>query len=514
MKLASPPTNDVDDFLKFSMTQEDPYEQEIPEILQDIDSQHQRQKQEQEEVEKQFQNQEEQQQEQQQNSQGTIPPLGIAKPELVQSVLENMGNEEKILEAIQDAEAYERESPEETIKREALSYGARLGESLLGGISDVLRLVLPDLEGDEPEELTGIKPGRFDLRKALPTTESLREFTKEKTGKYLEPKNQRQKATQEYISGVGASLPVMGPLAALAVPLVGQIAKEGIKWSGGSESEADLAKLGIMTVASIANLGNARGVAGQAMNVARDMIPQGLRISAGRTLNAFNRLRNQSWWRTGSTPSKAPAMQMVERIENQIANNGTLNLHDAMQLRRDINEARKSLGAFNIPPITDRGAARRYLDQVDRALVESMEHYGANVNPNWWRNYQVANQAFAVTERSGKIAQFIERHAKPLQSDMAKVLFHTGGAGLVSGIGLGGTAGVLSGAAGGAALLGQSYKIMNRMIRSPLIRSHYVEVLNAAASGNAALLNKALERFDKVALKHEYPKDSQRSLNK
>jgi hypothetical protein len=515
MKASKPA--DVDDFLKHSMTTEDPYEEEIPEMLQDVDKNYKRQKEEENEVKESFQKQQESmerkemQPQDEQGQQGIIPPIGIAKPELVDAVMQNIGDEKKILEAIDEAEKYERETPGETVKREVLGHGARFLENVFGSVGNIIKMVFPDLEGDEPPEITGAPENSdTDIKKYIPGTEDLREFTRKKTGKYLEPKNKLSKSSQEFIASVGEQvpfIPLTGPLAALAIPLVGQIAKEGIKWSGGKESEGDLAKAGVMTIASIANLGNARGVATQAMNTARDMIPRALEISAGPTMRAFNKIRNQAWYQTGSTPSKAPAMQMIEKIESQLSPNGTLNLHNAMQLRRDINEARKGLGAFNIPAVTDKASARRYLDMVDRALVDSMENYGTKVNPRWYNNYQQANQAFAVTERAGQVAQFIEKNAKPLQSDMAKVLFHTGGAGLVAGVGLGGTAGLLSGSVGAAALAGQSYKIINRMIRSPLIRSHYVDVLAAASAGNSQELNKALKRFDKVALKHEYPKE-------
>jgi hypothetical protein len=242
------------------------------------------------------------------------------------------------------------------------------------------------------------------------------------------------------------------------------------------------------------------------MKSARDMIPESLEIAAKPTAKALNNIKNLSWFKTGSTPSKAPAMDMINRIEKVITPNGTLNLHDAMQLRKDINEARKGLGAFNIPPITDKGSARFYLDQVDKALIESMENYGSKVNPKWWDDYNLANKAYGLTESSGKMAQFIEKNAKPLQSDMSKILFHTGAPALTAGIGLGGTLGAASGALGAGAMAAQSYKIINRMIKSPLLRKHYGEVLRATATGNASVMNKALEKFDKVALKYEYPK--------
>src|SRR5260221_6749125 len=40
-------------------------------------------------------------------------------------------------------------------------------------------------------------------------------------------------------------------------------------------------------------------------------------------------------------------------------------------------------------------------------------------------------------------------------------------------------------------------QLMNRMIRSPVLRNHYLEVLSAAAQQNAGAMNRALEKFDR-----------------
>ena len=41
------------------------------------------------------------------------------------------------------------------------------------------------------------------------------------------------------------------------------------------------------------------------------------------------------------------------------------------------------------------------------------------------------------------------------------------------------------------------------MIRSPVLRNHYIDVLRAAATENAAVMQKSLDKFDKVASKEE-----------
>ncbi len=425
-----------------------------------------------------------------------IPPIGIAKPELEKSFMENMDNEEKIRQDISEAEAYERETGFETAKRETGAHAARFTEGLFGGISSFLNAISPDLELEELSgEIEKHKPSK------LPTSEDIREFTKEKTGNYLEPKNEKEKATQEIASDIGSmfSTPGLGFLQKVILPIGGQITKQIIKSSGGGEEAQELGKLGFMGLSTIAQLGNAPKMASRAYSSAEQMIPQGLRFSSQPIENVLGKIKNSNWFKSGTTPSKAPAMKEVARIEAQIQN-GTIDAHMAMQLRRDINEARKELGGFRLfkadQPV-DTKSARRYLDEVDKALMEGLENYGKNVDPKWFKNYKLANEAYAVTERSRALGDFIAKKAKPLQSSTAKTLFHVAGTTGALNIPL------IATAAAPVAAAAKTIQIMNRMIRSPVLRIHYLDVLKSAATGNAGVMNKALEKFDSIANKLE-----------
>jgi hypothetical protein len=196
-------------------------------------------------------------------------------------------------------------------------------------------------------------------------------------------------------------------------------------------------------------------------------------------------------------------MDEIQRIEAQIQN-GTIDAHTAMQLRRDINEARRGLGGFQLNPVPDRAAARRYLDEVDRALLSSFEHYGNTVNPHWFGEYQLANQAWGVTQRSRLISDIVEKYAKPFQSQTAKHLFYTGGATALSSV----PAATL--AIPGALATGKTIQIMNRMIHSPVLRSHYLNVIRLTSQGLLPQVVKEIEKFDKEASKMEAKKASNR----
>jgi len=430
-----------------------------------------------------------------------IPPVGIAKPELVESFLENMGDEEKILKDIADAEAYEKENLSDTVERELSSHAIRGLEGFFGGINTFLNMLTPEMVLEEESGETERFPGN-----KLPSANELHEFTKEKTGNYFEPKNKFTKASQETTSDIGslfASPDRVSALMKIGTAIAGQVVKQGVKASGGSESAQDLSKLGFMTIASFANLGNAPRAASQALNEAEQMIPRGLSFSSRPTEQALQRIRNSNWYRSGHTPSKGPAMEEINRIQAQIAN-GRINGRMALQLRRDINEARRQLGGFQLNRPVNRRQALRYLDEVDHALSASITNYGTRVNPQFLRNYHLANEAYRITQRSRLISDVIERSAKPLQSQTAKVLFHVGGGAALAHLPAVAAATVPTLAAA------KSVQIINRMIRSPVLRNHYLDVARASATGNATMIEKTIDKFDRAA-KAQEKKENQKS---
>lgn len=424
-----------------------------------------------------------------------IPPIGLANPELIESFQQNMGNEDKIRQDIKEAERYARETPGESFTRETRSHAARALEGYLGGLSSFFNMITPDLELED--ELTG-EIEKHKPRK-LPEAHELREFTKEKTGKYLEPKSEFSKKSQETISDIGSmfSTPGLSFWQKILAPIGGQIVKQIIKSSGGSEDAQDLGKLGFTMLSTIAGNTNAPKVASRAIAQAEQMLPQGLRFSARPTENALNAIKNQPWYKTGRTSSKGPAMDEIIRIESKIQN-GTLDAHEAMQLRRDIQEARKGLNAFTLTPkVDDKKAALAYLSKVDNALLDTFENYGKQVDPKWYKAYKNANEAYRVTQRSKAISDLIGKYAKPLQSDLAKTLFHVAGAASV--VKLPALAAASVPVVGGLKLV----QATNRLIKSPVLRNHYLKVLAAAETGNAALIKKELDKFDRVSKKLE-----------
>lgn len=422
-----------------------------------------------------------------------IPPVGIAHPDIVESFMENLDDEEKIKKDIEDVENYYKENPLQTAEREVKSYGLRALEGLGGGIGSLLNALSGEVYFNDNGELANHEVPM------LPSTSELREFTKEKTGKKYEPKTKTAKEFHEAATDIGSAIALPGGWAAkLLFPIMGQGVKALAKHQGATEKEADLTKLGFMMTATLANIGNAPRMARNAYNEAVNMIPQGTRIPTRYLSQEITALRNRPWFRTGRTTSKGPAMDELNRIEDSIQH-GSMDAHNAMQIRRDINEARKKLGAFNYEPGIDKAAARRHLDEVDEVLRTNIERWGQQNRPDWLRAYERANQAYAVTQRSQQLRDIIQSNSitKPLQSQTAKVLFNLGGASTL--MHFPSAAGAVVPLVAGA----KGIQIINRMSRSPLLRNYYLRVLASAGARNAGAMNNALERFDKEAKKLE-----------
>ncbi len=84
-----------------------------------------------------------------------------------------------------------------------------------------------------------------------------------------------------------------------------------------------------------------------------------------------------------------------------------------------------------------------------------------------------------------------------MQSQTAKTLFHLGGASIGSAVP------AFTAVVAPAAAIAKTVQITNRLIRSPVLRRHYVDVLTQAAAGNAAATQKSLKKFDIIAQREE-----------
>lgn len=119
--------------------------------------------------------------------QNIIPPVGIARPEIVDAFLSNIEDEDKIKRDVKDVEDYYKENFLDTTEREVKSYGLRALEGIGGTVGGLLNLLSGEAHFDDSGELLETEVPKF------PSAHQLREFTKEKLVKSLSLKMKKLK---------------------------------------------------------------------------------------------------------------------------------------------------------------------------------------------------------------------------------------------------------------------------------------------------------------------------------
>jgi len=285
-----------------------------------------------------------------------------------------------------------------------------------------------------PEQLETIKDfekehgqvGEANLFQEMPTSQEVKENITKPASKdilgnenALEPKSETERFGQEFTQDlVRLSLPGSGAhtwTGKVGLAFAGNSTKEIAKLYGFSPSTQELVKFGTLGILSLAQIGNAPQFARELFQNSKKILPRGIAFKTGPLENLLNKVKNSDWYKGHSTPSTGAAREMIEAIESRI-NNGTLNAHQAMKLRENINEYRGNLGAFKVDR-SGKNTHIAHLDEVQNALIKGMEETLGKQYPNWWKQYQGANQAYAITQRSSAIGNLIaNNYAKPLVS--------------------------------------------------------------------------------------------------
>ena len=359
-----------------------------------------------------------------------------------------------------------------------------------------------------PGDLANFVGGLFGYQPGYPGSGEFREASEEVSQGYTKPQNELEEKVGEVAQDVALfALPGAKHYSFarnLGIPLVANLAKEGIKYAGGDEKQQAGAKIGSMVLLDLLShrkgLGTAKEYASSLFQKADEMIPKGLSISAENLQPALKNLES-SFMKGGSRPDTAEALTKIKEILGEVKN-GKIDLKDLVAFRPSINKWVDKYKGFEIgssPAI--RKQIINNLNKVKSEVINAAEEYGSKYNPEYLKMSQSANEAYAAVSQSNKISNFIEKHAgNKLQSMGAKALLGMGGIG---------SAGTLGGAAGaaigsGATLSGiATYKLFKTILRSksPTLRNHYFNIIKGAAAGNAGVVSKNAKALDKE-LKH------------
>jgi len=392
--------------------------------------------------------------------------------------------------------------------------------SVLGGLPgdfrDFLGSAYGFLEEKTPEKVGNVlKKGRelFEesgVKKLLPinyfpTSHEVEEKLHEKTGQKYRPQSKQE----EELRGLGKDItsffaPGSGKmklLSRIGIPVMGFLTKKGLEKAGGTHGQQEAGKMGTMIALSMMNPGGAKKHASSLFGKSERLVPPGTLMDASKVESALTPLKSKLA-KGGSAPSKTEALKKIDEIEGKIKN-GHMEIHDALEFRKNINEILERAGGFDVPE-KERIASIRNLESVKDSIIKGINEYG-KTHPEFGKINHAANRAFAVVQNSNLITRNIEKALqRPLKSSALKSLLN-----IAPYAGAGATA-ILSpelAAVGvGATGLYNSVKILTRVVRSPEMLKYYTNLVTAGLQNNAAEIARNAKLLDEAFMKDEESK--------
>jgi hypothetical protein len=380
------------------------------------------------------------------------------------------------------------------IGRQAGRTGARVAETVLGApraLGEFGESLIPEervkkLAGKvglrEPVEKGFEFAKKYAPYKLFPESSDVREFNKFLFGKKIEPRNESEQKADNLVSDFAAlALPFPGSKLKLLKPGLlaagGNIASEIVGRMGGDEKEKTYAKLGTFLLGSLINPKSAEKLRNDLYSQARAKIPEGATVASKRLEDSVNHLE-KALKKGGIAGSDKEALQKIADIRAEMQG-AQIPVDSLERLKVKINESKA--GIFkqlegNKPGIK---SAKRNLDMVGKSVDDALKDYG-HQNPEWEAFYRPANEVHGAIEQSKRVRNYIGKIGKKYGYHIVLPLFgigHLAGPGRTLG-------GIAASMAAGTALVGAG-EISARIIKSPTLRKHYMNLVNSALKEDA-----------------------------
>lgn len=402
-----------------------------------------------------------------------------------------------------------KESLGANIGRQAGRTGARVAETVLGApraVGEFVESLVPEKIITKGAEKIGlgepVKKG-FELSKKyapfklFPKSEDIREnVTKHLFGEKLEPKNEWEKKADEFFSDFAAlALPLPGSQFKLLKPgllaVGGNIASDVVGRMGGSEKEKTWAKLGTILAGSLINPKAAQNLKKDLFAKAREARPVDAKVDAFKLQQNIKNYRTQLQ-KGGSAPYKNAALKKLDELE-EAAKSGDIRVDELENFKITTNSLRSGLYEEFKGNAPGRKLAKDALDKVSNIIDQGLDVYGFS-NPEWQSFYRPANEVHGAIAQSYRVRNAISRHAKKL-----------GFPALVAELGLVhavGAPAAISAAGGAAAALGTG-ELMARVMKSPTLRKHYLNLVNGALKDDVVVMRENLRKLDEELKKQK-----------
>jgi hypothetical protein len=379
------------------------------------------------------------------------------------------------------------------IGRGAARTTARIGEQIAGAPGDIFSLINEFIARPTIETITNQPSVSYEetlLGKLLPPTSKHREATKKTFGELTEPQNKiesfldnvTQDAAAIALTGAkGIGKNIFSSLAkATGANVLGDLVKD---WTA-DEKKAGFAKLGSLFVLSMFDKPRAAKAVADLYKPLTEKVTKLNPVNAsGLEMNLNNLVEKLS--KGTLAPSEKFVVDEAKEILNKISA-GKITPEELWAVKRSLNEKLSQI-LFQIPKKTDQVRARKMAKSILGNLDDTLKQT-AKQDPSFYKDLKKADKAFGTIAKSNVIANFIEKNMKynPITAGLGHLIL--------------GPVGSISAA---AVVPYQTWKILYRIAKSPVLAKHYTKVLSAAASEDAIIMNRELKKLDHSIQKEE-----------
>lgn len=401
---------------------------------------------------------------------------------------EEPSNSEQIKEAFKESQRF------------VLRNAASAASSLLGIPANLvsatkwLQSKLSDVPAYLQQDETFVQSFGKNVLNTLPTTQDIRNTINKLTGGFTEPQNDIEEFGDEVV-GLATDLSVGSNkfktvkdfLKLLGTATAAKGGRKGAEVLFG-EDAGTLAELGILFATGLQNQPKTRELINRKYTNARNNIPPNTMLSTAIIDAKLSNLENELS-RGISTATKSEVKSAIKDLRGKTSL-GQIEAADLVDAYHDINERISSKGLFDTLSKTERKLLRKRYDDFKTVVGEELKDYGTN-NPNFYTPWKEGNEAYATLEQSKTVSNWIKkidhRIPKAVQTGIAYSLFSPKAA---------------AGLIGGATALKTS-ELMYRIAKSPVLRKHYLNTVNAAVAENGNAFIKNIGQLDKE-LKKEF----------
>lgn len=405
-------------------------------------------------------------------------------------------------ETIDLSEYIEKEKPPE-ILRHAVRGTSRILETVVGLPGDIVTFAKtigeklpeePALFKRDPSFVQ--KYGKKALEK-LPTSQDIRKVTNYLSGGFSEPENAKEKFADEFLElGTTLSIPLKDPNKFLALlkgmgkAAVAKGVKKGAEAYGFEEKGQAVAEIGSLMLLGLLGKKSADAFVSDQYKKAQEALPKNVIIPASGIEKNLSKLESNLKKGGVITAAESPVLKDIEDFR-KVVKGDIIEASDLIPAYHKLNRQMTSKKLFDELGKGERKALKRNYDQFKNVVSKNIDKLESGY-PEFYKTWKDANQAFATIQQSKRLSRnaqrFIKRNPHFSGYLAADLIFQKP-------IAAGATV-----ATAGALKTGE---LISRVAKSPTLRKHYIQVLDAALKENEVEFVKRMNRLEKELQKEE-----------